>query len=222
MDGKPLTIIDLSGVPSEIVDVVVSLTCRIVFDFAVWGESGRVPPILLVCEEAHRYVPADQSSGFAATTRAITRICKEGRKYGISLGLVTQRPSELSPGVLAECGTLFALRMSNEADQQFVANATPEGARGMLAALPSLRCQEAIVVGEGVAAPMRIYFDHLPREHQPRSSSGTFSRIWQTDGADADVVKEGIRRWRRQVRERSPTRAEAPASHPVHRSRKSL
>ena len=220
--GKPLTIIDLSGVPAEIVDVMVSLICRVVFDFAVWGESGRVPPVLLVCEEAHRYVPADQSSGFAATTRAITRICKEGRKYGISLGLVTQRPSELSPSVLAECGTLFALRMSNEADQQFVANATPEGARGMLAALPSLRCQEAIVVGEGVAAPMRIYFDRLPREHQPHSSSGTFSRIWQTDGADADVVEEGIRRWRRQARERSPTRAEEPASHPVHRPRKSL
>jgi hypothetical protein len=206
VDGKPMTIIDLSGVPSEIVDVVVSLICRVIFDFALWAEGGKVPPVLLVCEEAHRYVPADQSLGFAATTRAITRISREGRKYGISLGLVTQRPSELSPSVLTQCGTLFALRMSNEVDQQFVANTLPESAHGMLAALSSLRRQEAIVVGEGVAIPMRIRFDNLPPESQPRSSSAHFSSAWQSEGADGDVIEEGIRRWRYQVREHSTRR----------------
>jgi uncharacterized protein len=94
--GKPITIIDLSGIPSEIADVVVSLSCRLTFDFALWSERDRMPPILLVCEEAHRYVPADPRVGFAATARAITRLAREGRKYGISLALITQLPSELS------------------------------------------------------------------------------------------------------------------------------
>jgi len=208
VEGKPLTIIDLSGVPSEIVDVVVSLLCRVIFDFALWAEHGKMPPVLLVCEEAHRYVPADQNLGFSATTRAIARISKEGRKYGVSLGLITQRPSELAPSVLTQCGTVFALRMGNELDQQFVANALPESSRGMLAALPSLRRQEAVVVGEGVTIPMRIRFDTLPQEQQPRSTSAPFSQIWQKDGADTGVIEEGIRRWRHQLRERPPTEPE--------------
>ena len=95
-NGKPLSIMDLSGLPSEIADVVVSLACRVIFDFVLWSGPGQVPPLLLVCEEAHRYVPADEKAGFAAAARAITRIAKEGRKYGISLGLISQRPSELS------------------------------------------------------------------------------------------------------------------------------
>jgi DNA helicase HerA-like ATPase len=98
VSGKPLTIMDLSGVPSEIADVVVSLSCRLMFDFAVWSDRGRMPPVLLVCEEAHRYVPADERIGFAATARAITRIAREGRKYGVSLALISQRPSELCRG----------------------------------------------------------------------------------------------------------------------------
>jgi Arc/MetJ family transcription regulator len=199
--GKPLTIIDLSGLPSEITDVVVSLLFRMIFDFAVWSERDKMPPVLVVCEEAHRYVPADRNLGFNASTRAISRISKEGRKYGISLGLVTQRPSELSPTVLTQCSTLFALRMSNELDQKFIANALPDGLRGMLASLPSLRRQEAVVVGEGVSVPMRIRFDSLAPENRPRSSSAHFSRQWQTDSAGADFIQEGIRRWRRQMRD---------------------
>jgi DNA helicase HerA-like ATPase len=198
--GRPLTIIDLSGVPSEIVDVVVSLLCRITFDFALWAERERMPPLLLVCEEAHRYVPDDPSGGFLSTTRSIARIAKEGRKYGVSLGLITQRPSELSVSALAQCGTLFALRMGNDLDQRFVANALPEAAHGMLAALPGMRPQEAIVVGEGVALPMRIRFDDLPLELRPRSKSAEFSRSWQEDKAGTDFIEEGVRRWRLQMR----------------------
>ncbi len=211
---KPMTIIDLSGVPSEIVDVVVSLLFRMTFDFAVWAEKSKMPPILLICEEAHRYVPADPKLGFAATTRAIARISKEGRKYGISLGLVTQRPAELSPTVLTQCGTLFALRLSNELDRQFVANSLPDSSQGMIAALPALRRREALVVGEGVAIPMRIRFDHLAADQQPRSSNAEFSRIWQTDNAHSDMLEEGIRRWRRQVRGRA-LHAEAIESAPA-------
>ena len=91
--------------------------------------------------------------------------------------------------------------MSNEVDQQFVANALPESARGMLTALSSLRRQQAIVVGEGVAIPMRIRFDNLSPENQPHSGSANFSGAWQTDNADGDVIEEGIRRWRHQLRD---------------------
>ena len=110
--GKPLTIFNLAGVPSEIVDVVVSVLCRLIFDFALWSERGRGVPVLLVCEEAHRYVPRDAAAAFGPTRRALARIAKEGRKYGVSLGLITQRPSEISETVLSQVNTLFALRMS--------------------------------------------------------------------------------------------------------------
>ena len=199
--GKPLTIIDLSGIPSEIADVVVSLMCRLTFDFALWSERERMPPILLVCEEAHRYVPAATGIGFVATARAITRLAREGRKYGISLALVTQLPSELSAQALSQCGTVFALRLGHHLDQRFMETALPDAARGMLAALPSLRTQEAIAFGEGVSLPMRIRFADLPPNRRPRSESAEFSKAWQSDSADIDFLNEGIRRWRLQSRD---------------------
>ncbi len=203
VSGRPISIIDLSGVPSEIIEVVVSLVCRLTFDFALWADREKMPPLLLVCEEAHRYIPADPHSGFTATTRSISRIAKEGRKYGVALGLVTQRPSDLSPNALAQCGTIFALRLGNELDQRFVANALPEAARGMLAALAGMRRQEAMVVGEGVPLPMRIRFDELPPDARPRSRSADFATAWQQDAAGADFVEDGVRRWRMQMRRES-------------------
>src|SRR5271169_373159 len=200
VNGKPVTILDLSGIPSEIADAVVSLCCRLIFDFALWSERERRPPVLLVCEEAHRYVPAGEGSGFAATTRAISRIAREGRKYGISLALITQLPSELSPVVLSQCGTIFALRLGYHLDHGFMAAALPDAAHGMLAALPSMRTQEAIVFGEGVPLPMRVRFHDLPPEQRPRSDSAEFSKAWQSDAANPDFLDETIRRWRYQSR----------------------
>ena len=198
--GKPLTIIDLSGVPTEIADVVVSLSSRVMFDFTLWADPDRRPPILLVCDEAHRYVPADERTGFAAAARALTRIAKEGRKYGLSLGLVSQRPSELSSNALSQCGTVFALRMGNELDQQFVARALPDAGRAMLGALPTLPARQAIAFGEGVPLPMRIVFDEVPPTRRPRGNSARFSKAWQIDSADAEFRDDGIRRWRTQSR----------------------
>jgi DNA helicase HerA-like ATPase len=200
VNGKPLTIIDLSGIPSEIADVVVSLSCRLTFDFAVWSDRERMPPVLLVCEEAHRYVPAAPGIGFGATTRAITRLAREGRKYGISLALITQLPSELSAQALSQCGTVFALRLGHYLDQRFMQTALPDAARGMLAALPSMRTQEAIAFGEGVPLPMHIRFGDLPADRRPRSDSAEFSKAWQSDSADVDFLNDGIRRWREQSR----------------------
>ena len=104
--------------PSEILNVVVSVLCRITFDFALWSE--RTTPILVVCEEAHRYAPRVTGLGFEPTKRALAHIAKEGRKYGVSLCVVSQRPSDLATEMLSECNTIFALRMSNQADQDFV------------------------------------------------------------------------------------------------------
>ncbi|MBV9375823.1 MAG: ATP-binding protein [Alphaproteobacteria bacterium] len=200
VDGKPLTIIDLSGVPSEITDVVVSLVCRLTFNFALWSDRQRLPPILLVCEEAHRYVPASEPIGFGATSRAITRIAREGRKYGVSLALISQTPSELSGQVLSQCGTVFAMRLGHYLDQTLTSTAWPDAARGMLEALPTLRTQEAIAFGEGVPLPVRIRFDDLPPERRPRSESAKFSRSWQNDSGNDELLDEGIRCWREQRR----------------------
>jgi len=201
VDGRPIAIVDLSGVPSEVVDVVVSVLVRMVFDYAIWGNRDRPAATLLVCEEAHRYIPRDQAAGFGPTRRIIEQIAKEGRKYGVSLGLVTQRPSEISETILSQCNTLFALRMTNDRDQQFVQRALPESAMGFFAALSALHRQEAIVVGEGVSLPMRVRFDTLPEENRPRSRTTSFTRAW--DGSNlggAKDVEDTVERWRRQTR----------------------
>lgn len=198
--NRPMSIVDLSGVPSEIVDVVVSLLARIIFDFAVWSAKPLAVPVLLVCEEAHRYIPADGQPGFAATRQALSRIAKEGRKYGVSLGLVTQRPSELSPSVLSQCGTIFALRLGNERDQDFVVRALPETSRHLVGMLPGLRPQEAIVIGEGVTVPTRVRFDDLASDQQPRSESAEFSDRWEHDREGDSFVAQTVRRWRLQER----------------------
>lgn len=196
--GRPVTVVDLSGVPAEIAEVIVSTICRVIFDFAVWCEASAKPPILLICEEAQRYVPADERLGFRQTVQIISRIAKEGRKYGISLALVTQRPSELSPQVLSQCGTLFALRLGSDADQRLVARSLPDIAGDMLSSLPSLPTAQAIVSGEAVNIPMRIRFDELPEARRPRSASAHFSTAWQTD-VDRSFIERGIRHWRSQT-----------------------
>jgi DNA helicase HerA-like ATPase len=198
--GKPITILDISGLPAEIVDVVVSLICRTLFDFAVWSPRNQARPVLLVCEEAHRYAPEKETDGFAPTKRALARIAKEGRKYGIGLCLVSQRPSELSTGILSQCNTLFAMRMSNDRDYEFVKRAMPESAHGLLGALPALRTQEAIAVGEGVSVPMRMCFDDLGDGERPQSGTAQFARLWVAETADEQLVAETIYRWRNQIR----------------------
>ena len=198
--GKPITIFDLSGVPSEIVDVVVSVLCRVIFDFGLWSERGKAVPLLFVCEEAHRYIPQDADTGFGPTRKAIARIAKEGRKYGISLCLVTQRPSELSETILSQCNTLIVMRMSNEKDQDFVRRAVPENAAGLLSALPALQTQEALVIGEGVTLPMRVRLNDLPDTTRPHSETAPFSIAWQKDSDQPALIAETIERWRKQSR----------------------
>ena len=197
VDNKPVSTIDLSGVPSEIVNVVVSIISRTVFDFAVWSRGADARPILLVCEEAHRYVPTDNSTIFSSTRKAIERIAKEGRKYGVSLGLISQRPADVSESALSQCGTIFAMRLNNERDQKFVSHVMPEGAEGSLNSLSSLQNRELLGVGEGVEAPVRLLVDKLDEEHLPSSGSPSYSVDWQIGLDDVDFVKNTIETWRR-------------------------
>jgi len=200
VNGKPMTILDLSAVPSEITNVVVSMLCRLVFDFALWSVPSEQIPMLLVCEEAHRYIPRDPHTGFEPTRRAISRIAQEGRKYGVSLCLVTQRPSEISENILSQCSTVFALRMNTDKDQEFVRRTLPDDAAGLLKALPALRQQEAIVVGEGVTHPMRLRFKNLPPDARPRGASSNFPKAWANDISGNQFLNGVVERWRRQLR----------------------
>jgi len=195
--GKPISIVDVSGVPSEITSVVVSVLARMVFDYAIWSRTEAQRPLLLVCEEAHRYVPKDESQEHGqAVRRILERIAKEGRKYGVSLGLITQRPSDLAEGVLSQCGTIISMRLNNDRDQACVRAAMPEGARGFLDAIPALRNRECIVCGEGVAIPMRVRFDDLEPEKRPASSDPSFARLWRETGDEEGIIQRTVKRWR--------------------------
>ena len=198
-DGKPISIIDVSGVPSEITAVVVAVLSRMVFDFAIWSRNEPQRPILLVCEEAHRYVPSDRDTQ-TSVSRILGRIAKEGRKYGVSLGLITQRPSDLAEGVLSQCGTIIAMRLNNERDQAFVRAAMPEGARGFLDSIPALRNRECIICGEGVSIPMRVAFDTLEPAKRPASADPSFAELWREVGDEDQIVQRTITRWRAQGR----------------------
>ncbi len=197
-NGKPISIIDVSGVPSDVTSTVVAVLSRLVFDFAIWGRDEKPRPILLVCEEAHRYVPNERNADGSSVGKILSRIAKEGRKYGISLGLITQRPSDLAEGVLSQCGTIIAMRLNNDRDQAFVKAAMPEGARGFLDSIPALRNRECIICGEGVAIPIRVTFDNLEEHKRPASEDPSFVELWGKDGGEQELVERVVMRWRSQ------------------------
>ena len=197
VNGKPVTILDLSGIPSEVVNVVVSVLCRLTFDFALWSETPV--PITIVCEEAHRYAPRDKELGFEAAKRALFRIAKEGRKYGVSLCVISQRPSDLAPGLLSECNRIFAFRMTGNEDQEIVRGAVPEASHGLMNFLPALRNGEAIAVGEGVSLPMRICFTPPQEGRRPKSATASFTSAWSKE-SDGSQIEQTLERWRRGMR----------------------
>ena len=197
-EGKPISVIDLSTVPHEILDVVISVISRLAFDLAVWSKGGL--PMLLVCEEAHRYAPANDGK-FVPTRQALGRIAKEGRKYGISLALVTQRPSELDSTILSQCSTAIALRLSSEKDQQVIRGSTYEGMVDLIDFLPLLGDREALILGQGVSMPMRIRFDELTAK-RPKNMNIGFSKSWKSQNMDRDMLENIITRWRTTGRDR--------------------
>lgn len=195
-DGKPISIIDLAGIPSEILNVVVAVVCRMAFDFALWG--GQQAPLLLVCEEAHRYAPQDSELGFEPAKRGLARIAKEGRKYGISLGVLSQRPSDLASSILSQCSTVIAFRMTNEKDQEIIQAVLSDAASPLVTSLPLLGNGEALVVGEGVSVPMRLRLGALPPAERPRSGSASFSTRWQDMNVPVSLLDQIVECWRGQ------------------------
>jgi len=192
-NGRPMTIMQLAGFPAEVVDGVMSVLCRMAFDFGLWSEGAI--QLLFVCEEAHRYASNDRKIGFGPTRRAISRIAKEGRKYGVFLGLVSQRPAELNPTILSQCSTLFTMRLSNDHDQALVRSAVSDAAASLLAFLPSLATREVFAFGEGVALPTRLKFRELPAHLRPKGEI-----IGETGVAknveSVEFIASVIERWR--------------------------
>jgi DNA helicase HerA-like ATPase len=193
-DGKPMTIMQLAGFPAEVVDSVVSVLCRMAFDFGMWSDGAF--PLLFVCEEAHRYASADRSIGFGPTRKAISRIAKEGRKYGVFLGLVTQRPAELDSTIISQCSTLFAMRMANERDQAIVRSAVSDAAANLLSFVPSLGTREVLAFGEGVALPTRLKFKQLPENLIPQSQAVINASTDPSTAMTEDFIDSIIDRWR--------------------------
>jgi uncharacterized protein len=202
-NGVPMTVLQLAGFPSEVVDAIVSVLSRMAFDLGVWSDGGS--PLLLVCEEAHRYMAADHSVGFGPTRRALSRIAKEGRKYGVYLGLVSQRPAELDPTILAQCNTLFAMRMTNDRDQELLRSAVSDTAADLLSFLPSLGTGEVFAFGEGVAVPTRFRFTQLSAAELPRSEAPNRDNdLGAVSGDSPSALASVVERWRGVVREQKP------------------
>jgi DNA helicase HerA-like ATPase len=191
--GTRMTIIDLSGIPSEAVGVVVAVVARVVFEFNLWNPARSRFPILMVFEEAHNYVPNRFDPHFTATKKAVERIAKEGRKYGIGMMAVSQRPKELDETVLSSCNTFVVMRTTNPEDQNYVRRLVPDSLAGMMDILPSLRTGEALVLGDALAMPSRILID--TPDPKPLSADVLFSEWW-ADGIKEMDVERVVRRWR--------------------------
>lgn len=193
-NGKPMTIMQLAGFPAEVVDSVVSVVCRMAFDFGLWSDGAS--PMLFVCEEAHRYASADRSIGFGPTRKAVSRIAKEGRKYGVYLALITQRPAELDATIISQCSTLFAMRMANDRDQALLRSAVSDAAANLLSFVPSLGTREVLAFGEGVALPTRLRFKEVPAHQLPRSEATISTVPTSSRGQDIHFVTSVLERWR--------------------------
>jgi hypothetical protein len=192
--GKPITIMQLAGLPVEVVDAVVCALCRLAFDFGLWSDGAM--PLLFVCEEAHRYASADHSIGFGPTRRALLRIAKEGRKYGVFLGLVTQRPAELDSTIISQCSTLFAMRMANDRDQALLRSAVSDAAANLLDFVPSLGTREVVGFGEGIPLPARLTFKALPADLLPRSEAVGRAAPELEIRSGPEFVRSVVERWR--------------------------
>jgi hypothetical protein len=175
---KPITILDISDVPSEIMMSDAGTLLNIVYEALFWGQAlpivGRKQPLLIAFEEAHNYLRSGEHS---IASRTMQRIAKEGRKYGVGLMLVTQRPSELDETVLSQCGTIIALRMNNSKDRSYVASAIQDESQAIVELLPSLRTGEGIISGEGVSIPSRVQFYKLP--NAPKSADPEVTKEWR-------------------------------------------
>jgi hypothetical protein len=168
---SPIAILDLSGIPSVVLNDLIGALLRILYDALFWArklpEGGRERPLLIVLEEAHAYLGKEDSG---AASAAVRRIAKEGRKYGVGAMIVSQRPSEIDPTILSQCGTIFAMRLANDIDRGQVAAVASDNLKGLFDMLPILRTGEAIIVGEAVSLPIRTLIDPPAKNRWPDST----------------------------------------------------
>lgn len=210
---KPITILDLSGVPSSVLERLVGSILKIVYESMFWSreksEGGISRPLLVVMEEAHRYL-AGNAKNLAAET--VQKIAKEGRKYGVGAMVISQRPSEVDETILSQCGTYFALRLSNSVDRARVQGILPDGLVSLLDALPVLRTGEAIIMGESAKLPMRCRITLPTKEHRPKSTDPKVSQQWglprRQEGYDRVVASWRAQRPRAVVQDLSIVRQE--------------
>ena len=190
--GAKLTILDLSGTPSDVRDAIVSLLARTIFDFNFWNEHRRDFPILVVFEEAHSYLPQTIDSTFRASKKAVERIAREGRKYGVSAMVVSQRPSEVSETVVSQCNNFVNLRLTNPTDQAYVKKLVPDALSNLIDVLPSLRQGEALFIGDAVVMPSRVLVD-LPNP-RPNSADIPFFDKWKKPDEETEIA-EVVKNW---------------------------
>jgi len=189
---QDIRILDISGLPNEVAGPLAAMLARLLFQYKVYQTTDERAhdPVVLVCEEAHRYVPDRGEAEYAAAQTAIRRIAREGRKYGIGLMLVSQRPADVESTVISQCGTWLVLRLTNAADQQHVSRFLPDGLSGMTKALPNLAQQEAIFVGEGASMPARVRIRDLTDDQLPKSETAKFAKGWTLDRlTEAEIAK---------------------------------
>lgn len=202
IDRSNISIIDLSGIPFEVLSITVSLVSRLIFDFAFHYSKNKHAhnelndiPFMIVCEEAHNYIPKVGGSEYNAAKKSIERIAKEGRKYGLSLMVVSQRPSEVSETIFSQCNNFVVLRLTNFNDQNCVKRLLPDNNSSLVDGLPTLSSGEALIVGDATTIPAIIQMD-LPNP-KPKSDSIDFYTEWNNSWVDIDLT-DTINRWRRE------------------------
>ena len=195
--NKNLRIIDISGLPNEIAGVLTATISRLLFQYKLWEnkDERKSNPILLVCEEAHRYVPNTGEAQYKEAQSAIRRIAKEGRKYGIGLMLVSQRPSEVESTVLSQCNSWIVLRLTNSNDKNYVANMLPDNISGLTQLLSSFTRREALFVGEAAAFPTRLKIRNLEEDKLPDSSDISFINGWKNEPSTDESIISIMNRW---------------------------
>ena len=199
-DEVDLRIVDISGLPNEVAGPLTAAIARLLFHYKVWQtrEERERDPVALICEEAHRYVPDKGLAEYASAQKAIRRLAMEGRKYGIGLLLVSQRPSDVERTVLSQCNSWLVMRLTNSGDQDHVTRFLPDNLSGLARLLPSLSRQEAIFVGEASVVPARILIRTLGESELPRSEDVSFAKGWSQGPVEVEAIETVVKRWRRE------------------------
>jgi hypothetical protein len=191
---KNLTIVDLSGLPFDVVDITVAVLTRTLFDYNFWSPPEVRQPLVLVYEEAHNYLPRRDRTRRMFARDAVEKVAKEGRKYGVSAMVVSQRPSEISETILSQCNSMVLMRMNNPDDQEYAGRVVSDQFRSLINLLPSLKPGEGFIIGDSVLMPMRTLIDMPPK--LPRSGDVDFFGLWSRGGRGGDVEQIMDRWWR--------------------------